>query len=71
MNLTGATGVSATFGILQDVDGNGHIDALTDGLMLVRYMFGLRGAALTDGVIGIGATRTSAEIEAYIRSIMP
>ena len=32
-----------------DVDGNGQIDALTDGLMIIRYMFGLRGASLTPG----------------------
>ena len=54
-----------------DVDGNGEVDALTDGLMLVRYMFGMRGATLTGGAIGTGATRTAAEIEAYIQSMMP
>ena len=54
-----------------DVDGNGEVDALTDGLMLVRYMFGMRGVTLTGGAIGTGATRTAAEIEAYIQSMMP
>ena len=55
-----------------DVDGNGHADALTDGLMLTRYLSGLRGPALITGAIGTGATRTTAaQIEAYIRSLLP
>ena len=55
-----------------DVDGNNNTDALTDGLMILRYMFGLRGAALVNGTIGGGATRaTSALIESYISSLMP
>jgi len=35
-----------------DVDGNGGYDALTDGLLLLRYMFGIRGNALVAGAIG-------------------
>jgi hypothetical protein len=55
-----------------DVDGNGNEDALTDGLMLTRYLFGLRGSSLISGAIGAGATRTTAaEIEAYIQSLLP
>ena len=54
-----------------DVDGNGTADAFTDGLLIIRYMFGLRGPALTAGAIGAGATRTAAEIETYIQSVMP
>ena len=30
-------------GNLTDIDGNGSIDALTDGLLILRYMFGLTG----------------------------
>ena len=30
-------------GCLLDIDGNGTIDALTDGLLLLRSMFGLTG----------------------------
>ena len=63
--------VSATFVQLWDVDGNGQVDALTDGLILIRYMFGLRGPSLTAGAIGVGATRTAEQIEAYIQSVMP
>ena len=55
-----------------DVDGNGHADSLTDGLMVVRYLFGLRGASLIQGAIGAGATRTTApQIESYIAGLLP
>jgi hypothetical protein len=57
---------------LIDVDGNGSIDALTDGLVTLRYLFGLQGDPLIDGVIGSGASRTTAaEIEAHLDSISP
>lgn len=55
-----------------DIDGNGQATASTDGLLLLRYLFGLRGQQLIAGAIGPGATRTSAaEIEAYISGLMP
>jgi hypothetical protein len=55
-----------------DVDGDGQVDALTDGLILIRYLFGLRGAALTVGAVGPGATRnTAALIESYLSSLTP
>jgi hypothetical protein len=50
-----------------DVDGNSSIDALTDGLMLLRAMFGLTGTPVTNGAIGSGATRTTwAQIRPYL-----
>ena len=42
-----------------DIDGNGNLDALTDGLLSLRWMFGLNNTALTDGVIGSGAVYTT------------
>jgi len=55
-----------------DVDGNGTADALTDGLLVVRYLFGLRGPAMINGAIGTGASRTtSPDIEAYLKNLMP
>ena len=55
-----------------DVDGNGVADALTDGLIAIRYLFGLRGNALIQNAIGPGATRTTAaQIENYLRSVTP
>ena len=50
-----------------DFDGNGSADALTDGLLLVRYAFGLRGDKLVgDGVVADDSTLTAQEIEAKI-----
>ena len=55
-----------------DIDSNGTTDALTDGLLIMRYMFGLRGNSLIAGAVGTGATRTTAaDIETYIQSLMP
>ncbi|MBP8296760.1 MAG: DUF11 domain-containing protein, partial [Burkholderiales bacterium] len=55
-----------------DVDGNGAADALTDGLLIVRYLFNRRGTALTEGAIGAGATRgTAPAIELYIQGLRP
>jgi hypothetical protein len=56
---------------LADIDGNGAVDALTDGLMLLRYLFNLRGDSLIAGAVKNDATRTSAaDIEAYIESLI-
>ena len=52
-----------------DIDGNSQADALTDGLLVVRYQFGLRGAALIDGSVSSNATRTTAlSIETFLAS---
>lgn len=51
---------------------SGSTDALRDGLMLIRYLLGLRGPALICGAVGVGATRTAAvDIESYIQPLMP
>ena len=50
-----------------DIDGNGSTEALTDGLLLLRYLFGFDGATLIEGAVGDGATRITAdEINTYI-----
>jgi hypothetical protein len=55
-----------------DIDANGSFDALTDGLLFLRYAFGLRGQALIDNVISEDAMRDNAsDIEAYIDSLVP
>ena len=57
---------------LLDIDGNDQVDALTDGLIVLRYLFGLEGETLITGAVATDATRTSAEdIEAYLETIMP
>ena len=53
-----------------DVDGNGEIDLLSDGLLLKRYLAGYTGDALTRLAIGVGATRTTAEqITEYLNRV--
>ena len=42
-----------------DIDGNNIIDPLTDGLIALRAMFGLTGAAVTNGAVGGGAPTRS------------
>ncbi len=55
-----------------DIDGSGNYDALTDGLVTLRYLFGLRGDVLIADVIAPNASRsTAAEIEAYLQALIP
>ena len=64
--------VAASTTSFADIDGSGSVDALTDGLLLLRYLFGLTGDSLIDSAVAGGATRTSAaDIEAYILSLYP
>lgn len=57
---------------LMDVDGNGTYSPLSDGLLLMRYLLGVRGDALVAGALGAGATRQSASaVEAYLAGILP
>lgn len=49
-----------------DVDGNGQVDATTDGVLTLRYLLGLRGSALTAGALGTCASRDAAAIETYL-----
>ena len=78
LNLVGpgpdSAGVTLTPGTLPttctlDVDNNGLIRALTDGLLLIRAMFGLTGDAVTAGAIGPGAGRKDWEaIRSYLNT---
>ncbi len=52
-----------------DIDANGVAHADTDGALVVRYLFGIRGASLIDGVVAGDCTRcTASEIEAYLNT---
>jgi hypothetical protein len=51
-----------------DFDENGHADALTDGLLFLRYAFGLRGSNLVEGVMDPSSTMTPSEVESKINS---
>ncbi|MEO8136190.1 MAG: hypothetical protein ABI831_19715, partial [Betaproteobacteria bacterium] len=55
-----------------DIDDNGASDALTDGLLIIRYLFGLRGNSLiTNAFDPLGNRTTATNIENYIQSLMP
>ena len=43
-----------------DIDLDGQLNPLTDGLLLIRYLFGFSNQSLTLGALGENATRTSA-----------
>ena len=46
-----------------DIDGNGRFDALTDGLLVLRSMFGLTGAPLISGVVAADAVLNAEDIQ--------
>ena len=55
-----------------DIDGNGKAEALTDGLLLIRHLFGFSGDALTAGAVASDASRTTAaEIVSFIKERLP
>jgi hypothetical protein len=55
-----------------DIDGNSVVEPATDGLLILRYMFGLRGDALVAGAFDPGGSRNTALlIEPYLRGLMP
>jgi|GEM_PF-2915818 len=56
-----------------DIIGNSSTDAQTDGLLIIRYLLGLRGSALISGVFidPLGARKTAPLIETYIQSLLP
>lgn len=68
----GFSGTSASLKPLSfslDVDGDGKITALGDGLMVIRKFFGsaFDGDALTNKAVSPTATRTTSQIHAYIQ----
>lgn len=65
-----ATGVSRIrFVRSLDFDDDGRYDAATDGLLLLRYLVGLRGAPLIEGARGPTARRDAAAIASYIAAL--
>lgn len=57
---------------IADIDGNGEVDALTDGILLLRYLFDVSGDSLIDGAISTNATRnTVSAINQYIQQYLP
>lgn len=53
-----------------DIDGNGRTDALTDGVLLIRYLSNYQGDALINNAIGSSASRsTSTAIKNYLDTL--
>lgn len=48
-------------GSVYDVDGDGEVKALTDGLLVIRHQFGFTGASVINGALGQGAVRTAGD----------
>ena len=55
---------------VSDIDGNNNSDALTDGLLIIRYLFGFRNDTLTSSATATDANRGGSEIEGYLDSIV-
>jgi hypothetical protein len=55
-----------------DIDGDGTTAALTDGLLVLRYLFGFTGATLVAGAVdGTSCTRcTAPSIEGYLQTLI-
>jgi hypothetical protein len=55
-----------------DIDGDGQSEPLTDGLLLLRYLFSFTGAPLVTGAVDlVNCTRcTALTIEPYIESLL-
>ena len=55
-----------------DVDGNGETEALTDGILVTRFLFGFSGQTLTQGAVGQGASRSSPDaIASHLEQFQP
>jgi hypothetical protein len=54
-----------------DIDGNGVVDPLTDGVLALRREFGFTGGTLVTGAVGPNCTRCDApSIEAYLQPLL-
>jgi hypothetical protein len=56
-----------------DIDADDEIEALTDGLLVLRWLFGFDGPALVTGAVDLtDCTRcTATEIEGYLQTLTP
>ena len=53
-----------------DIDDNGEMKALTDGLLILRYLFDFTGDTLINKAVGEGAKRkTAVNIETYLETL--
>jgi hypothetical protein len=56
-------------GATYDIDGDGAYDPLTDGVLIARWLKGVRGDALVAGAVAVGAARNAAQIESHLGTL--
>lgn len=75
LNLTAVTANASASGVTArqpvscalDADNNGSISSTTDGMLMLRWMLGMSGSAVTNGALGASAQRTvAADIASYL-----
>ncbi|MEO5881707.1 MAG: hypothetical protein ABIQ06_04775, partial [Caldimonas sp.] len=66
LGIPAAFAQSATF----DIDANGSVSSETDGVLILRYLFGMRGSSLVDNAVGVGATRNAGQIENVLAGLV-
>jgi trimeric autotransporter adhesin len=77
VTISGAKAVSATFAAspvgprILDINNDNAYLPESDGVLVLRYLFGLRGAALTNGLSLTGSRTDPTQIETYLRDILP
>ena len=55
-----------------DIDADGTVGAMSDGIIILRYLFGFTGYALVANALSDDAMRTDPEdIEAYLQTLVP
>ena len=59
--LSSMPAASRSESVSLDIDGDGQATALTDGLLIIRYLFGFSGTALVAGALGSDAAVTTAD----------
>jgi len=53
-----------------NIDASPVVSAATDGVLVLRYLLGVRGTALTTGAVGAGAGRNATQIESHLASLL-
>ena len=53
-----------------NIDASPVVSAATDGVLVLRYLLGVRGTALTTGAVGAGAGRNATQIESHLTSLL-
>lgn len=79
VTMSGATAVTATFATassavsarILDINNDNRYLPESDGVLVLRYLFGLRGTVLTNGLTVTGTRTTAAQIEAYLGDFLP